>query len=104
MRNPETARLALLAFLATIVALVAGSQSTGQGATRAAAVAWQGLVGEGRSEVAVGPRSIVVLEYASLADRVEAVGGLASDRQERAWTRRALTQQKLFISRMTLQG
>lgn len=104
MRSSNTARLALLAVLATVVALAAGSQGAGQGTSRAAAVAWQGLVGESRAEVALGQRSIVVLDYPSLADRVEAAGGLASDRQERAWTRRALTQQKLFISRMTLQG
>jgi Subtilase family len=104
MRRTNVVRLALLALAATAVALVAGSQGSGQGATRAEAVAWQGLVGEPRTEVALGQRFIVVLEYASLADRVAAVGGLASDRQERAWTRRALAAQKLFVSRMTLQG
>jgi subtilisin family serine protease len=65
---------------------------------------WQGLVGEPRAEVALGQLSFVVLNLPSLADRVAAAGGLVGDRQERRWTRAALTAQRLFIARMRVQG
>jgi len=73
-------------------------------ASRAAAVAWDGLVGEPRAPVAVGQRMIVVLRFPSLADRVARNGGRASDRQHRRWTAAARSAQRLFISRLTLQG
>jgi len=47
---------------------------------------------------------LVVLETPSLADRVAAAGGHATDREERKWTRAALAQQRLLFSRLELQG
>ena len=47
---------------------------------------------------------IVVLKTPSLAQRVAAAGGVVGTRQERAWTRNALSAQKLLVSRLALSG
>ncbi|MBA2474915.1 MAG: S8 family serine peptidase, partial [Actinobacteria bacterium] len=99
------AAFALAALAFTAVALQAGSNSgAGPVSPRAAAVAWRGLVDEPRVPVAVGERMLVVLDLPSLADRVAASGGRAGDRQERRWTASALSLQRLFLSRLTVQG
>ena len=82
----------------------AGSSSADAPSSRATAAAWQGLVGEAPADVSAGQRMIVVLDLPSLADRVTAAGGRASDREERRWTAAALTEQRLFISRLVVQG
>ena len=97
------ARLGLVALAATLALVLAQTRGAG-GATNAPAVEWSGLVGGERVDVAVGQRFLVVLALPSLADKVAAAGGVATDRQERRWTREALAAQNLFVSRMTVQG
>ena len=53
----------------------------------AQASGWRGLVGGPRPSVVVGQREIVVLKTPSLAQRVAANGGLATQHQEHEWTR-----------------
>ena len=72
--------------------------------TPGSAAAWRGLVGEQRARITTGQLSLVVLKSRSLSDRVAGAGGLASDRQERRWTAAALAAQRLFVSRMRVQG
>jgi hypothetical protein len=57
-----------------------------------------------RSDVSVGERVLVVLKAPSLADRVRAAGGLASDEQERAWTAEAAADQRAIITKLALRG
>ena len=96
--------LALLVISATAVLLATGGKSAGQlPAPLTSASAWRGLVGS-RPRVAPGQRVIVVLKTPSLAHRVAAAGGVASTRQERAWTVTALSAQKLLVSRLALSG
>ncbi len=101
----RTAPSALVALGAAIAVLAAGA---GRGATPSAArfpaVEWQGLVGAARPRVIVGQRQIVVLKAPSLADRVAAAGGRATDVEERRWTTAALSEQKLLISKLGVQG
>jgi hypothetical protein len=73
-------------------------------AAAAAPVSWTGLVGEGRSRVALDRWWIVVLKAPSLSRRVAAAGGVASEEQERAWTKQAEEAQKKLLSRLALQG
>ena len=47
---------------------------------------------------------IVVLKSPSLADRVAALGGKATEAQEQKWTSYALAQQRLLLSRLEVQG
>ncbi|MGH3104990.1 MAG: S8 family serine peptidase, partial [Gaiellaceae bacterium] len=96
--------LALVAAIASLLVMSAGGEDARRDSPRAAAAAWEGLVGGSRTRVSVGQLAIVVLKAPALADRVAAAGGLAGDRDERTWTRRTLTAQKLFISRMEVQG
>ena len=98
-----------LALVAAAVAgaLVAAGGSGGGAAAPAvdeAPSSWAGLAGAARPRVSVGQRAFVVLRAASLADRVAAAGGVASDAQERAWSRSARAKQKQMIARLGLQG
>jgi subtilisin family serine protease len=101
--------LAIVALAATAVVLVLAGR--GGGASAAPPViltgvpaAWSGFVGEQRAQVAFGQRQLVVLREPSLGDRVARAGGLASDVQERRWTREAFSKQRELISRLALQG
>jgi hypothetical protein len=68
------------------------------------AAGWSGLVGEPRMPVGTGSRALVVLSAFSLADRVQRVGGLATDRDERRWSATALAAQQQFIASLARRG
>ena len=111
MPRATIGRLVLLAVVAAFAVGVAsladgwGTQISTPAVRRVAeAGSWEGFVGGTRPPVETGQRMIVVLKTPSLASRVAAAGGLASDREERRWTARALAAQRLFISRMRIQG
>ena len=100
-----TGALALLAAVVTGFLVAASGQQPIRAAGPTLAVSWQGLVGAGpHPPITSGQRTLVVLKTPSLADRVVAAGGLATDRQERAWTATVLSQQKLLFARLALQG
>jgi minor extracellular serine protease Vpr len=95
--------LAALAVSVTLILIAAGGRSAHPVPAESPA-SWQGLAGSQRPRVAVGQRVIVVLKAPSLAQRVAAVGGLATDEQERRWTETARSSQRLFISRLGVEG
>src|SRR5712691_8428834 len=95
--------LAALAIAVTLILIAAGGHSSGSGPPLGP-TSWQGLAGSQRPRVAVGQRMIVLLKAPSLADRLAAAGGRATDEQERRWTEGALARQKLLISRLGVQG
>jgi subtilisin family serine protease len=68
------------------------------------ASSWRGLVGGARPSVAVGQRMLVVLKKPSLAQRVWENGGLATERQERAWTKAAIAAQKRLLTELAIHG
>lgn len=96
--------LAALAVAGTVLAVAARGLAPAGTSPQAAAEAWAGLVGGAPAEVDVGQRMIVVLDAPSLAARVRQAGGRAGDREHRRWTASATSIQKLFISRMAVQG
>lgn len=99
--------LAILAAAAIVVLVLvaAGGKETHSAVAKPLpAGSWLGLVGEGRPRVELGQRYIVVLKAPSVADRVTHAGGLASEGQERTWTRDTLAGQKELLSRLALQG
>ena len=109
MRTPrgvEPLRLLPAALLAAAALLLAAGSQGAQSPTPAVvgASAWRGFVDGGRSEVAVGQRVIVVLRYASLAQRVARAGGRASESQMRRWTAAALAGQKQIAARLSREG
>ena len=65
---------------------------------------WRGLVGGPRPAVTVAQRQIVVLKTPSLAQRVAANGGLATQHQEHEWTRSAIASQKQLLAEMATHG
>jgi minor extracellular serine protease Vpr len=96
-----------VALAATLLLLFAAGHRDGlktEPAAAAATVSWTGLVGEGRSRVALDRWRIVVLKAPSLSRRVAAAGGTASEEQERGWTHEAEEAQKKLLSRLALQG
>ena len=112
MRMPELFRraagravaLGLVAGATVALVLTVGNQRERLGESPASAPAWKGLVPAHAARVDVGQRMIVVLRAPSLADRVAAAGGVAGDRLERRWTRRALAEQRLFVRELVFQG
>jgi subtilisin family serine protease len=99
------AELALAVGAAALVLAIATDRQVVRAAEPSSPVSWQGLVADGpRAPVHIGQRMIVVLKAPSLADRVAAHGGVASDKQERSWTSSLLAQQRLLRSRLEVQG
>ena len=101
---PQLGLLAALALAATLLTVAAGAGSAGHEQEISAASSWRGLVGSPREQVAVGQRVIVVLNSPSLADRVAAAGGQATEAQQRHWTAAALAADNLLIARLAQDG
>jgi subtilisin family serine protease len=64
---------------------------------------WQGVLGV-RAAVSTAHRYVVLLRSASLASRVRAAGGVATDAEMRSWTASALAVQDQFLARMAAAG
>jgi len=101
---PQLGLFAALALAATLLTVGAGAGSAGHEQETLAASSWRGLVGSPREQVAVGQRVIVVLNSPSLADRVAAAGGQATEAQQRRWTAAALAADNLLIARLAQDG
>ena len=66
------------------------------------AAGWESLLGD-RPSAQLGGRWIVVLAKPSLATRVAAAGGVATEEQERAWTAAARAAQREVLARLAFQ-
>src|SRR5438132_10930973 len=97
------APLALVGLAAGLL-LSEGGRGAGPPAPAAPAAEWSGLVGGAPSDAAVGQRVLVVLKAPSLAQRVAAAGGVASDSQERSWTAAVFAAQQQLIIRFAQRG
>ena len=104
MRLRSSDSSALLPLSAALLTVAAGAGGASHEGDQASASAWRGLVGTPRQQVAVGQRVIVVLNSPSLADRVAAAGGTATESQERQWTAAALAADNLLITRLAQAG
>ena len=69
----------------------------------AGAAGWESLLGD-RPSAQLGGRWIVVLAKPSLATRVAAAGGVATEEQERAWTAAARRAQRDVLARLAFRG
>jgi minor extracellular serine protease Vpr len=105
MRIPPSARpLALIG--AAVVALVLGAAGTRAQESPTQAVdegGWQGVLGV-RAPVSTAQRYIVLLRPPSLAARVRAAGGRATEKEMRAWSASAVAQQEQFLARLSAVG
>ena len=101
----RVADLFALATVAVVAALVLAGGGSGESpaAVSPSAAGWEGLLGA-RPAPQLGNRQIVVLRLPSLADRVELAGGVATEADERAWTREAEAAQRAVLKRLALEG
>ena len=81
--------------------LVAGASGADQ--PEGTAAGWESLLGD-RPSAQLGGRWIVVLAKPSLASRVAAAGGIATEEQERAWTAAARAAQREVLTRLAFKG
>jgi subtilisin family serine protease len=95
-------RIAPLGALAAL-ALVAGAALAQSPPPQVDESGWQGVLGA-RPAVSTGERYVVLLRQPSLADRVRAAGGRATEAQMRSWTATAVMQQEQFLSRLGAAG
>lgn len=70
----------------------------------AGAVGWRSIGAGPPRPTLPARRAIVLLRAPSLAERVEAAGGLASDGEERRWTQAALAAQDRLLRRLAAAG
>jgi subtilisin family serine protease len=106
---PHIALLLVVAVAATLIAALIAAvreQATAAPAKMAGvpASAWYGLVGAPPVPAAVGQRVIVLLKAPSLAERVAAAGGHASEAQERRWTAAIVAGQRQLIADLATSG
>jgi subtilisin family serine protease len=94
---PGAAIVALLVFAGT------GARSATPVVTPVDEAGWQGVLGV-RTAVSTAQRFVVVLRAPSLAAKVDAAGGSASEADMRSWTRAAGSAQNQFLSRMSALG
>jgi subtilisin family serine protease len=103
MRRPRS-RPAFVAGLA-LAALLAVAADRAQEApvTSIDEAGWQGVLGV-RGAISTAQRFVVLLDEPSVAARVRAEGGAATEVQMRAWTAGALKVQEQFLARMAAAG
>jgi subtilisin family serine protease len=91
--------------LAAALALLGGSGARAQepSVTSIDEAGWQGVLGF-RGVVSTAQRYVVLLDEPSLAQRVRAEGGRATEAQMRAWTAAAVDLQEQFLARMASSG
>ena len=95
--------LIAIAVAAGIVALGGGAARSADAPALPSAAGWQGLLGL-RPVPQLGDREVVVLRLPSLADRVRNAGGVATEAEERAWTREAERAQQRVLQRLAVVG
>src|SRR3954454_12407440 len=92
---------ALVVLSAAVLLLAAGAHGADEASSGAAG--WESALGVPPS-ARRGGRWIVVLAKPSLASRVAAAGGIATEEQERAWTAAARTAQREVLTRLAFKG
>ena len=93
--------LALVAILTVLLA--AGAQAQPQTIGSVDEAGWQGVLGD-RPPVSTAQRYVVLLRAPSLASKVAAAGGRATEADMRRWTAAATSAQEQFLARMVASG
>ena len=100
-RSPVAWALGALLALVALGTAGASAQTPVLGAVDEAG--WQGVLGA-RPPVSTGQRYIVLLRAPSLASKVEAAGGEATEADMQRWTEAATSAQDQFLARMAASG
>ena len=93
----------LAAAAALVLLLATGARAQEPTVSAIDEAGWQGVLGV-RAAVSTAQRYVVVLDQPSLAERVRAAGGQASEQEMRAWTAAAVSQQEQFLARLASAG
>src|SRR5438132_12335708 len=101
-RRPSLGIPALAAIAAAAVVTV--SHSGPRPRASIGATTWRGVVGASHPQVALAQRRIVVLLTPSVAQRLAAAGGYATEQQERQWTAQAYAAQQQVLVVLTAHG
>jgi len=104
MRLSRSATLVAGAAAATTLLLASsGAHAQQAPSTPVDEAGWQGVLGV-RAAVSTAQRYIVLLNPPSLAARVRAAGGEATEKEMTAWTSAAVAQQEQFLARLSAVG
>jgi len=105
MRTPLSRNRAtcLTAAAALVLLLATGARAQEPTVSSIDEAGWQGVLGV-RVAVSTAQRYVILLEPPSLAERVRAAGGRASEAEMRAWTAAAVGQQEQFLARLSAAG
>lgn len=103
VRLAQFALLGVVALAAAVVSVAAATEGHSSKPLPERG-SWRGLVGGPRPEIPVGQRMIVVLRTPSLADRVAAAGGRASEADQIRWRLSAQAAQQQLIARLGAAG
>jgi minor extracellular serine protease Vpr len=96
----------LVALASVCIALVfggIGAHAQEEPATSVDEADWQGVLGV-RAPVSTAQRYVVMLKPPSLAARVKANGGEATEKEMTAWSAAAVAQQEQFLARLSAVG
>jgi subtilisin family serine protease len=88
---------------AAVLLGAAGARAQETSPTSIDEAGWQGVLGV-RGAISTAQRYVVLLDEPSLASRVRAAGGQATETQMRGWTAAALGVQEQFLARMAASG
>lgn len=102
-RPSPKALLLLGAGLAALVLGAAGGRAQEQPTQSVDEAGWQGVLGV-RAAISTAQRYVVLLRPPSLAARVRAAGGRATEQEMRAWSAAAVAQQEQFLARLSAVG
>ena len=102
LRDAMTSRSILAGALVSAVLLLAAGAGAADDFSSGAA-GWESLLGD-RPAAQLGGRWIVVLAKPSLATKVAAAGGTATEAQERGWTAAARSAQDDVLARLAFHG
>ncbi len=101
-RSPSVLVLVAATVAATVVFGAVGARAQEQ-PTAIDEADWQGVLGV-RAPVSTAERYVVLLSPPSLADRVRANGGEATEAEMVSWTTSAVAQQEQFLARLAAAG
>lgn len=93
----------LVGVAVSVLAFGAGSRAQEQPRPGVDEAGWQGVLGV-RAPVSTAQRYVVLLRPPSVAQRVRAAGGRASEAEMRAWFASAVAQQEQFLARLNAVG
>ena len=106
MRSPRSRSPRLALGIATALAVVlgvTGARAQSPSLAQVDEAGWQGVLGT-RPAISTAQRYVVLLRSPSLAARVRANGGYATEEKERAWTQATILHQEQFLARLAAAG